>query len=289
MAEFSNSQFNKIEAKKQIQRHGKFKIVISIVLALILIMLLWGGIYTTADVNSYRIVVSGKRQNLLSLSFDEEFAGTGFSVLKGLGVQSSSDSAGISYSEGISDYVSKVDSGEIPMEIEKGGQAGKAAARGNDEFIASKFFLKNVADVGTPKLKYKLRINILENHKNALSAVRFLVISDTEGERVTTMYAQPADDGSQEKLATDYRGSLNYVKDPTNPEEDWLCKNLELTENNNWYYDSNITDGLVLELESGEVKGYTICVWYEGSDPNHCNDIIGGYITFNVTFSTIDE
>lgn len=289
MAEINNQQFNKMEAKKQIERHGKFKIVISVILAIILLLLLWGGIYTTADVNSYRIVVSGKRQGVLSLSFEKEFAGTGFSVLKGLGVQSTDQAEGTSYSEGIKEYAEMVASGDIPMEIEKNGQAGKAAANGGDEFIASKFYLKNVSDLGSDPIKYKLRINILENKKNALSAIRFLIVSDTEGEKIQEMFAQPADDGNQEKASTKFKGSTSYVENPLNPNEDWLCTNLELTENNNWYYDSYLCDEIVLTLAPQEVKGYSVCVWYEGSDPNHTNSIIGGYITFNITFSVIEE
>lgn len=289
MAELDKQQLNKIETKKQIERHGKFKVIITIILAIILLLLLWGGIYSSADVNSYRIVVSGKRDGVLSLSFDSEFAGDGFSVLKGLGVRNAESDEGTGYAEGIADYVEKVASGEIPMEIEPNRQEGKAAASGTDEYIASKFYLKNVADLGSDPIKYRMRINILENTKNALSAVRFLVISDTEGEKSKTMYAQPSSDGTQEKAATRFRGSLDYVKDPNDNSKDWLCTSLTLSEKSNWFYDTNETDGIVFELKPQEVVGYVVCVWYEGSDPDHNNSIIGGYITFNVTFAEVEE
>lgn len=288
MAEFDQSQLNKLDAKKQIERHGKFKIVITIILAIVLLLLLWGAIYSSADVNSYRIVVSGKRDGVLSLSFDPEFSDSGFSVLKGLGVQNAEHNEGTGYTEGIADYIDKVASGEIPMEIQPNNQEGKAAASGTDEYIASKFYLKNVADLGSDPIKYRMRINILENSKNALSAVRFLVISDTEGEKNKTMYAQPASDGTQEKAATKFRGSSTYVSDPKDETKDWLCTSLQLSENNNWFYDTNETDSIVFELNPQEVVGYCVCVWYEGSDPEHTNDILGGYITFNVTFAEVE-
>lgn len=281
-------QLNKLDAKKKIARHGKFRIAITVLLAIILLLLLWGAIYTTADVNSYRIVVDGKRGGSLSLSFEPEFSGEGFSVLKGLGVRNSKNAQGTGYTEGISDYVEKVASGEIPMELELGGQAGKAASDGTDQFIASKFYLKNVSDLGSDPLKYKLRINVLENTKNALSAARFYVISDTENERKKAMFAQPASDGSNEKVATKYVGSDSYVSDPDNPDLDWECISLSVTDSGKWYYDSYELENTSFELKAQEAVGYCICVYYEGSDPDHNNDILGGYITFNISFSVVE-
>lgn len=286
MAELNQEQLKKIESKKQISRHSKTKVFFSVLLAIILILLLWGAIYTTADVNSYRIVVSGKRGGSLSLSFDANFS-KGFSVLKGLGVQSADNTEGISYTEGISDYIQKVASGEIPMEIEANKQEGKAGpTAGGDQFIASKFYLKNISD--SSSLKYKLRINVLENTNNALSAARFMVIRDTEGEYVQNVYAQPRSNGEQEKVSTLFRGSDSFVKDPNNIDNDWQCTNLALTENNFWHFDSYDLQNVTFELAPEEVVGYLVCVWYEGSDPDHCNDILGGYITFNVTFTQVE-
>lgn len=288
MAEFNKEQLNKIDTKKTIFRHIKFRMALAIFVALILLLVLWAAVYTASDVNSYKIVVSGKRGGSLSLSFDPNFKGDGFSVLKCLGSNSAKDGEGMSFGDngGISDYVEKVTVGEIDMDVSVNGKEGKAEPFGNDEFIVSKFYLKNMnEDLPT---KYKMQINVEANHKNALAAARFLIVKDTEGAKEKTVYAQPTIDGKQEKVSTMNRVDGEYVKDPSNSQADWLCNSLSLDENGDWYYDS-LESSIVFELKPNEVLGYVVAVWYEGSDPDHKDSILGGYMTFNVTFSALED
>ncbi len=288
MAEFNKEQLNKIDTKKTIFRHIKFRMALAIFVALILLLVLWAAVYTASDVNSYKIVVSGKRGGSLSLSFDPNFKGDGFSVLKCVGTESAKDGEGMSYgdNDGISSYIEKVALGEIDMEVTPNGKEGKAKPFGNDEFIVSKFYLKNMNE--TLPTKYKMQINIEANHKDVLSSARFLIISDTEGEQDRKVYAKPTENGEREKVSTLHRVEGEYVKDPSNPQEDWLCESLSCDDDGNWYYDS-LENSIVFELEPSEVLGYVVAVWYEGSDPDHKDSILGGYMTFNVTFSAIED
>ena len=47
-----------------------------------------------------------------------------------------------------------------------------------------------------------------------------------------------------------------------------------------------VTDGKMYKLKPGESVCYTICVWFEGSDPDHNNSIMGGGIEFSINYET---
>ena len=273
-----NPQLNTNSTATELKKAKRFR-TISILLVLILIPLaVWGMVTMMTKDKVYKIRVDGNFAGTLSLSFDKEFLDDGFSVLKGQKPESATMAEGTGYSEGIADYVGQVKNGDIKMEISDGGQAGKAEASGNDEFIASKFYLKNKDSLS---VSYKVRINVLENSKDALSAARFYLISDCDSNNPTyQIFAQPKADGSAEYVATKYKGSDKYVSSPTG-EENWLCINLAVGEDG-WYWESD-----AVLLDAGEVRGFTFAVWYEGSDPEHTNSIIGGYIAFEIEFTVV--
>lgn len=275
--------------KKQIKRHRNFKILVITVIIILLLLIVFGALYQVVESNSYRIMVDGKMGGELTLSFQEDFRNS-YSVLRGTGVKGTESNSGSSFSEGIRDYVEKIASGEIKMEIDDSGQNGAPPkVNENDEYVASKFYLKNDADIGKPSSKCKMTINVLENSKNALAAARFMIIANTERPELKTsrIYAQPAATGGCEKVATKARGSNYYVADPSDPTKDWECINLKQHSDGTWDYDSWEQDGIYYELAPQEIIGYCIAVWYEGSDPEHSNLIIGGYITFSIVFATI--
>ena len=76
--------------------------------------------------------------------------------------------------------------------------------------------------------------------------------------------------------------------------EDWKCKNLRYDETTeSWYYDTLTHEteesNQVFSIKPGESIPYVVCAWYEASDPNHNNDIMGGYVSFNFTFYAVEK
>lgn len=276
-----NPQLNTNTTAKELKKAKRFRAIAILLVLLLIPLAVWGMVTMLTKDNIYKIRVDGKFAGTLSLSFEKEFLDGGFSVLKGKKPESSAMAEGTGYSEGIADYVNQVKDGEIEMEITDGGQSGRAEASGNDEFIASKFYLKNTDPVGSTPVSYVMRINVLENSKNALAAARFYVISDCDTENPThQIFAQPKADGTAEYVATKYKGSSEYVSSPTG-ELNWRCLNL-VVGSDGWYYESD-----PVLLNPGEVKAFTFAVWYEGSDPEHSNAIIGGYIAFEIEFTVV--
>ena len=277
-----NPQLNINTTAKEVKKAKRFRLILILLVLLLIPLAIWGTVTMLVEENVYKIRVNGNFATTLSLSFEKEFLGGGFSVLKGQRPESTTSGEGTGYSEGISDYVNQVKNGEIKMVISDDGQSGKPfESTGNDEFVASKFYLRNNEPAGTNPVNYVIRINVLENSKNALSAARFYLISDCDSNPTHQMFAQPKADGSAEYVATKHKGGDTYVSSPTG-EDNWLCTNLVVGEDG-WYYES-----APVQLDAGEVVGFTFAVWYEGSDPDHTNAIIGGYIAFELEFTVVD-
>ena len=276
-------QLNKLEAHKQVQRSKRAKIMTIILIIILLLLSIWGIIQMGTDENSFRIIVSGDRPNaVLSLSFESDFSDGGFSVIKGLGSETSNQE-GCSYSEDVKDLVEGLMDGTVDIKTEQNGQAGRVENTGNDEFTASRFYLKYKAtDYVNQPITVSMRINVTQNSKNALAAARFYFVKDFGGN--TAQYhaiALEKNGGGNEFFATTSRGSDEYVKKPgTN--EDWLCENLTQDTDGSYYYEE------ILTMNAGDVIGYCTAVWFEGSDPDHNDAIIGGYISFDITFTVIE-
>ena len=113
------------------------------------------------------------------------------------------------------------------------------------------------------------------------------------------IFATPDKDGNREMAAVaNYRTAVSnylYFTNPnldidatsTNSSDAWLCENLIYNEETEFYnYLSCEEGGVYFTLEPQEVVCYTICVWFEGSDADHNNSIIGGGIEFSIKFET---
>lgn len=175
-----------------------------------------------------------------------------------------------------------------------------------DQFYANKYYIKNV---GTKAVYYRLNIEINQNNKNALDAARFMIVT---GEADTgydyKILATPNKETGEGEMAA-YRelrtatSLYEYFTDPnknsnevsSNRAEDaWICDNLVKNEENGFYnYFScersatgEIVSGEMYKLEPGESICYTICIWFEGSDPDHNNSILGGGIEFSINYET---
>lgn len=125
-------------------------------------------------------------------------------------------------------------------------------AKNGHNYFAFTFFLKNT---GTEALDYNELVTLTENNKDAVKAVRIMMFR--EGEAVT--YAAPAKDGSKETFACDesFSGDVNLIsKDHTG-------------------------------LGAGEVRRYTIVVWFEGNDPECVDDILGGTVELSLGLKII--
>ena len=240
----------------------------------------------------------------------------------------------IKYSSGLN-YLTSVGSNDersVQTEVEDNGASGSA---NGDEFLASKFFLKNNAQPDKLTaydgiVEYGIRIDITANDKNALSAARFGVMKVMDEEKIYNfetgtrdnscfdmfVVAQPKMEKQEngdtliykgdEENSEEYVSSLiagDYTNTPgtkllKNPNkgfenEDWLCKNLHLNEKSNqWYYDSQEhevdEERKTYFINPGEAIPYVIAAWYEATDPNHNNDILGGHLSFDVTFYVVE-
>ena len=276
-------QLNKLEAHQQIQRSKRVKIIMLIIIIIMLLLSVWGIIQMGIEENSFKIIVSGERPNaVLSLSFDSDFSDGGFSVIRGLGSETSNQE-GCSYAEDVKDLVDGLIDGTVNIKTEDHGQAGRVENSGNDEFTASRFYLKYKAtEYNNQPIKVSMRINVTQNSKNALAAARFYFVKDFDnGNAEYQAIALEKNGGGNELFATTSKGSDTYVKEPgTNT--DWVCENLKQDTDGTYYYEE------VLTMSAGDVIGYCTAVWFEGSDPDHNDAIIGGYISFDITFTVVD-
>lgn len=179
-----------------------------------------------------------------------------------------------------------------------------------DEYYCNKYYLRNN---GKETIYYRLNLEITENNNNALDAARFMIVTGEEylkpdGTKYNyQIFATPDKEGKQEVAANRKVSSASYngYEYFTNPNKEgevatrdskdaWLCENLIKDKKTGFYnYFScvrsetgEVLDGEMYKLEPGETVCYTICIWFEGSDPDHNNDIIGGGIKFNVKYET---
>lgn len=179
-------------------------------------------------------------------------------------------------------------------------------------------------DDGT--IEYGIRIDVTANSKNALSAARFGIMKINDESKIYNideakydnscfeMYvvAQPKmevqengdtliytgdEPNSNEYVSAIERGKYTNEEDVElfkNPnkgheDEDWVCNNMRLNpKSNQWFYDSYEHDEISYKIKSEEIVPYVVCIWYEASDPNHNNDILGGYISFIVTYYEVE-
>lgn len=182
-----------------------------------------------------------------------------------------------------------------------------------DQYYCNKYYLKNM---GEETEYYRLNIEVTENHNNALDAARFMIVTEVTKPDGTVTYdyqifaTANTKTGKQEFAATKEKNTatthvLNntvYFTDPNTSTEcesesdgdAWLCKNLVRDSETGFYHyysctrsdNGEILDGQMYKLEPDDSVCYTICIWFEGSDPDHNNSIIGGGISFSINYET---
>ena len=188
-----------------------------------------------------------------------------------------------------------------------------------DEYYCNKYYLKNTSN---ETVYYRLNLEITENINNALDAARFMIV--TGDEYITNdqtqnyhyqIFATPDKEGNQVPAATRRVSTSTFIGDEyfTNPndkkevasrdiEDAWLCENLTKDSKTGFYhyYSTMFSESkeefnnekalkeMLYKLEPGETVCYTICIWFEGSDLDHNNSIIGGGIKFSVNYETME-
>lgn len=115
-----------------------------------------------------------------------------------------------------------------------------------ENYLAFTFYLKNVgkADASVTGNLHATKVVL-----GADEAIRIKLYEDGE----PTVLAKKAKDG--------------------NPEPDSVM-----------FYDDSNPYLKVFNLNSGEVKKYTIVIWLEGNDPECINDILGGFVRLEMNF-----
>jgi len=163
-------------------------------------------------------------------------------------------------------------------------------------YICYSYYLKNVSE--TSACLYTMSIKITKNTKNLASAMRIMVIESDEGclneANSVKVYAERKVDGTAENIAYDFC------------EDTQIGLTLEDLNSNYNILDTNMTYPYLGEVFSDETEEslgyyvmqengkklshnafikYTIVVWFEGTDMQCVNDVLGGKCTFEVEYS----
>ncbi len=132
------------------------------------------------------------------------------------------------------------------------------------EYMAYSFYLKNSGEV---KMSYSSKVTIEEEHKEVSAAFRLWVITETNGVVNSYLYAKEPNTGSFNEMEQKFSDA---IKTPiTTFEEDEV-----------FYLENH-------GFDVGDVTRYTIILWLEGDDPECIDDILGGYIRFQMQFECL--
>ena len=304
---------------REVNAHKRTKIIIIIILAIVVLLCLFvwlsslsakqknqGYLIQIIDKDNYY----GNQNSQLKLAYDPNFTEE-YLELIGLGYGDVGALKGGSLLEHLEMNTTMFDKfKEFAETAEMAATYEKNEGQANfDQYYANKFYLKNEGDT---TISYRLNLEIVGNHKDALDAARFMIVTGDEisGYEYQIFATPPKDsegnviideDGNiaQEMAAVaNYKTAVSnylYFADPnsngsatsTNPDDAWLCENLVYNSETNFYnYLSCEEGGVYFTLAPQEVVCYTICVWFEGSDDDHNNNIIGGGIEFSIKFET---
>lgn len=127
-----------------------------------------------------------------------------------------------------------------------------------DNYIAFTFYIRND---GSENITYESEIVFKEITKNMDAAMRVMVIEN--GER--TVYAKARANGDPEPISDNF----DMLATPFESEERIMSVSAQ-------------------NIEVGQANKYTVVVWLEGEDAD-CNDsILGGWITIEMRFNSVD-
>ena len=294
---------------REVNSHKRTKIIIIVILAIVILLCLfvWLSSLSAKQKNEgYLIQIIdkdnfyGNQNSNLKLAYDPNFTEE-YLTLVGLGYGDVGALKGGSLLENLgmnttmfAKFKEFAETASMASTYEKNeGQANF------DQYYANKFYLKNE---GETTIKYRLNLEVVGNKNNALDAARFMVVTGDEISGYNyEIFATPDKDGNREvaaKAVSTAPGSIDgyaYFADPNSDDgvttfvkgEAWECENLVFDSETNFYnHLSCEDDGVYFTLAPQEVVCYTICVWFEGSDADHNNNIIGGGIEFSIKFET---
>lgn len=161
-------------------------------------------------------------------------------------------------------------------------------------YIAYSFFLINTSP--TRRCKYTMAGEIVKNTLNTASAIRVMVIEDEEDvenrPNNTKVYAQAKADGTAEYVAYDdcKADQVGLTLNELNVSYPLLQVPTTTPFLGEVYTDTDEYEGLYIfkdtgkELAHAEQKKFTIVIWFEGTDRQCINDILGGKCTINFWF-----
>lgn len=170
-----------------------------------------------------------------------------------------------------------------------------------ENYIAYTFYLKNKT---SKERDYVYTINIRNKYKGAEKATWIMVYRN--GEQI--IYAAPNADGHEEcqysrwkfpftedAFDLDYQLSTISDENPGYITQDVINYH-EFTSLDGIYQLRTvpfISEDIVCEerregIDVNEVDKYTVVIWLEGEDPECVNDILGGFVEFNMRFSLVD-
>lgn len=154
---------------------------------------------------------------------------------------------------------------DLPKNIVEGDGAKNYISNvGLGEYMAYSFYLKNSGEV---KMSYSSKVTIEEEHLEVSAAFRLWVITETNGVTNSYLYAKEPNTGSFNEMEQKF---ADAIKTPiTTFEEDEV-----------FYMENH-------GFDVGDVTRYTIILWLEGDDPECIDDILGGYIRFQMQFECL--
>ena len=129
------------------------------------------------------------------------------------------------------------------------------------DYIAYTFYLHNN---GTEFIDLGYHIRITDVYKNMDSAIRILVIEDG----VQSVYKK-----------------ADYVSQGGIP----LSEVYGINESINFLTDSIVTRRRISQFGPNSVKKFSVIIWIEGTDPDTTDDILGGMVKFQMSFSIDTE
>ncbi len=125
------------------------------------------------------------------------------------------------------------------------------------DYVAYTFYIMNQGSESVD-VNYFIRITDIYNHLD--DGIRILVIDDG----VQTMYQKPD--------AVDQFGNLPTYPDSMPPGVDFVS-------------DSIVVRKLFTNFKPDDIRKFSVVVWLEGYDPDTTDDILGGMIRMQMTFS----
>ena len=197
---------------------------------------------------------------------------------------------------------------------------GNVGGKNFDQYYMNKYYLKNT---GSETAYYRLNLKVTQNLNGALHAARFMIITEgSDGQLNYQVFATPttgntyiydefggyykydeSKEGLQENVAyRETETAAGPVKQYITPDggvtdyetSAWKCTNLNIDGYGGFYHYTScevndagtVLSGEYYALAPGETTCYTIFIWFEGSDADHNNTIIGGGISFSIDYET---